>query len=574
MSIKLLQSRVISQIAAGEVVERPASVVKELIENAIDASANQISVEIRGGGIDTIRVTDNGIGIPDEESELAFARHATSKIENLQDIENLHTLGFRGEALPSIASVAQVQMLTRHREAKIGTFLSIYESSIVKHEPQARIQGTTITVQNLFRKIPARLKFLKSVRAETAKITDIVTRYALAYPEIRLTYVIDGKTKLHTQLNGKLIDSLAAVYGADIAADMLEVNSIYENDDANGKIEVTGMIGSPRISRSNRDDITFFINRRWINNRMLTFAFEEAYHGLLMQDKHPIGVINISINPALIDVNVHPAKTEVKFENDRIVFSAVQRAVRQVLIQSAPVPHVEEVRHQYNVSSPNQAYETSEPEFKQEFTETPVAVPPHHPTYQTGATPLFTLPLLRVIGQFAKNYIIAEGPEGLFLIDQHAAHERIMFEKIKKQRSSRAVETQSLLEPAVFEPGLKMADLLSEHLQELAEFGFTIESFGDKTFLVRTIPAILRGRDWQSVLREIISEPVSDWTENIISRMACHSAVRSGKILSDEEMKELIRQMEQADIPNTCPHGRPTIIQIGLKQIEREFGRT
>jgi DNA mismatch repair protein MutL len=568
MGIKILEPKVVSGIAAGEVVERPASVAKELVENALDAGSTQITVEIKGGGISLLRITDNGSGIPDNETELAFERHATSKIGNLTDLQSLTSLGFRGEALPSIAAVAQVQLSTSTKNGPAGTYLSLDDGKIVRHDAQARSPGTTITVQNLFRRMPARLKFLKSENAEAGRIADIVSQYALAYPEVRFTLINEGKTVLRTPGSGKLIDCVMAVYGLEAARQMLEVQS-REEGFITGKaaITVSGLTGAPTLTRSSREYISFFVNRRWVNNRMLVFALEEAYHGLLMQGKHPIAVINIQIDPQLIDVNVHPAKTEVKFQDERAVFAAVQKAVRAVLVQSAPVPQVEEIKPRFGVP------------------ETPFTVPKAQTSFKpttsaagnvstSAATPLISLPLLRVLGQLARNYIIAEGPDGLYLIDQHAAHERIMLEKIRRQRAERKVEVQGLLQPATFEVEPKQAPVMNEHLGELAEFGFNVEAFGERTYLVRSVPAVLRDKDWGAMLRELLTNTSGNRTENMINTLACHSAIRAGQVLSDVEMRELVKQLEQTELPNSCPHGRPTMIQITLQKIEREFGRS
>ncbi len=581
MAIKVLDSKTVSQIAAGEVVERPASVAKELIENALDAGSTQISVEVRGGGISLLRITDNGSGIADSETETAFARHATSKIDSLADLQRLSTLGFRGEALPSIAAVAQVQMVTSVRGESGGTYLSLEDGNVLHHDPQARSQGTTITVQNLFRKIPARLKFLKSESSEAGRIADIVSQYALAYPEVRFTLTNESKTTLRSPGSGKLIDAVMAVYGLDIARQMLEVKG-QEESPAAGKapIIVSGLVGSPKIARSNRDYLSFFVNRRWVNNRMLAFAVEEAYHGLLMQGKHPIAVINITIPPQLIDVNVHPAKTEIKFQDERAVFAAVQRAVRAVLVQSAPVPQVEESRPGF--ITPSTPFSPVQPAMG--LKTGPVA---HRGKVERGSderssveestpapTPLISLPLLRVLGQLTRNYIVTEGPDGLYLIDQHAAHERIMLEKVRRQHESRKMEVQGLLQPATFEVDPRQAAVLNSHLGILSDFGFTIEPFGERTYLVRAIPAVLRERDWAAMLKESLDTLAADWAENLLNTLACHAAVRAGQVLSDTEMRELIQQLEQTALPNSCPHGRPTMVRITIQQLEREFGRS
>lgn len=566
-NIRVLESKVISQIAAGEVVERPASVVKELIENSLDAQSSQISIEIKGGGIGMIRITDDGLGIPDEETELAFQRHATSKISDISDLQTISTLGFRGEALPSIASVAQVQLVSCHKDATSGTYLSLDDGQVVKHETQARSAGTTLTVYNLFRKIPARLKFLKSESSEAGRIADVVSQYALAYPEVRFSLTSESKNLLRTPGSGKLIDAAVAVYGLEIAQNMLEINSLKSNwDSGKSEIVVTGLVGSPKISRSTRDFLSFFVNRRWVNNRLLSFAVEEAYQGLLMQGKHPISIINITIPPGEIDVNVHPAKTEIKFRDERAVFGAVQKAVRATLIQSSPVAQVEEIKPQFG--TPSNAYTVPDRPLNRPD------LPAYSPSSVSSQTPLISLPLLRILGQIAKNYIAAEGPDGLFLIDQHAAHERIQYEKIRNQRASKKVEVQGLLEPTPFEVEPKQAGLLSAHKADLAEFGFEIEPFGEKTFLVRAVPALLKDRDWKMVLRDCLDNPAANWSDKLSISLACHSAIRAGQQLNDTEMRELVKQLEQTALPNSCPHGRPTIIHLTLQQIEKEFGRT
>jgi DNA mismatch repair protein MutL len=583
VKIKVLESRVVSQIAAGEVVERPASVVKELVENALDAQSSQISVEVNQGGTSLIRVTDNGLGIADDQSELAFERHATSKINSLSDLESLSTLGFRGEALPSIAAVAQVRMETCARGESAGTSLVMEDGRVVRHEMQARSQGTTISVLNLFRKVPARLKFLKSDNAEEGRIADIVSQYALAYPEVRFSLTINGKTTLRTAGSGKLIDSLTAVYGLETARHMLAVDNripggarhmleVKSQEDkwSSGisAISVSGLVGAPQVSRSSRDYISLFVNRRWVNNRTLAYAIEEAYHGLLMQGKHPIAVINLTLPPHLIDVNVHPAKTEIKFQDERLVFSVVQKAVRQALVQTAPVPQIADSRPAFNL--PTRAFTVPEgsPLIK------PAEPLPRTPASQGSFTPLISLPLLRVLGQLARNYIVAEGPDGLYLIDQHAAHERIMLEKVQDQRSSRRIEVQGLLEPATFEFDPQQAAALGAHLGELADFGFSLEAFGERTYLVRAIPALLGDRDWAAALREALESQTADWQESLAITLACHSAIRAGQVLNETEMRELIKQLEQTRLPHSCPHGRPTMVQMSLNRIEKEFGRT
>ena len=567
MPIKVLDKEVVSQIAAGEVVERPASVVKELVENSLDALSSQISIEVRGGGVNLIRVTDDGVGIPSGEVELAFSRYTTSKIGNLADLESIESLGFRGEALPSIAAVAQVDVVACVSGESVGTYLSLNDGVVINKKSQGRSQGTTVTVRNLFRKVPARLKFLKSAATENSHVANVVSQYALAFPEVKFTLSIDGKVTLRAPGSGRLIDSVTEVYGLEVAHNMMEIrqgDGRWEGGVVPPSVKVTGMVGLPAISRSSRGYLSFFINHRWVSSRLLAWAVEEAYHGLLPQGKHPVAIINISLPPEQVDVNIHPAKSEVKFQNERLVFSAVQKAVRQAFIESMPVPKIEASAIAYGApAKPRELWQTSAGSDNR-LTSLPL-VP----------TPEVSLPLLRVLGQLMSSYIVAEGPDGLYLIDQHAAHERVLFEKIKNQRAQQKIEVQGLLEPVTFEVNLQQDEVLKSHYDSLAEFGFSIEPFGDRTYLVRAVPVLLHNKDWVGMVREVLdSLSGGDWAESIAISIACHSAVRAGQVLTEDEMRELIRQLEPVANPHTCPHGRPTMIHLGSGQLKKEFGRS
>ena len=568
MSIRVLDPKVVSQIAAGEVVERPASVVKELVENSLDAGSSQISIEVRGGGVSLIRVMDNGVGIPSGEVEIAFARYATNKVGSLEDLESISSLGFRGEALPSIAAVAEVDMVTCAAGETAGTYLSLKDGAAVGRGSQGRSPGTTVTVRNLFRKLPARLKFLKSPATENSRIAQVVSQYALAFPEVKFALFIDGRMALTTPGSGRLIDSVTQVYGLEVAQNMLEVKSRgWQGKAAVASPVVTGMVGSPAISRSSRGYLSLFVNRRWISSRLLARAVEEAYHGLLMEGKHPVAIINISLPAEEVDVNIHPTKIEVKFGNEHVAFATVQRAVRQALIELVPVPKIEEVATPY-ISPPRQVSWTSVIGGDSLTGLAPVA----------PQTPAVSLPALRILGQLLSSYIIAEGPDGLYLIDQHAAHERILFEKIKQQRSRQEVEVQGLLEPVTFEVNPQQEEVLKSHYENLAEFGFTIEPFGDRTYLVRAVPVLLYDQDWVGMLRELLDslsgEDKDDWREKVAISIACHSAVRAGQTLTNDEMRQLIRQLEPVATPHTCPHGRPTMVRLSSGQLKKEFGRS
>jgi DNA mismatch repair protein MutL len=570
MPIKILDDKTIGRIAAGEVIERPASVVKELVENALDAGASSIEVEVGGGGVSLIRVTDNGSGIPENEVEIAFRRHATSKLKNFDGLNSINSLGFRGEALPSIAAVAGVEVLTRAAGESAGTHIALDGGEITGRKKQARSRGTTVAVSHLFRQVPARLKFLKSTATENSHIANVVSQYALAYHGVGFTLTVDGKTTLRTQGSGVLLDSIIDVYGAATAGKMLPVRNPGElwQDSPNAMdIEVTGMVGSPELGRTGRGYLSFFINRRWVSSRMLAYAVEEAYHGLLMTGRHPVAVLSISLPSLEVDVNIHPAKSEVKFRDEAAVFRAVQKAVRQALVAQMPVPVIEDTAAPYPGT-----YQRRQAAWA--FTASPVrkeAAP------QEAQHPFaISLPLLRVVGQVLDSYIVAEGPDGLYIIDQHAAHERIRFEEVQRQRRSR-MEVQGLLEPATLEVTPRQDQIMKSCLPELTEFGFSLEPFGERTYLVRAVPALVASDNWEGMLRELLEElsgeAKSRREEKIVASIACHGAVRSGKTLDVEEMRELVRQLERCVSPHTCPHGRPTVIHLSSGQLEREFGR-
>ncbi len=561
MPIKVLARQVISKIAAGEVVERPASVVKELVENSLDAGASQITVEAQGGGVSLIRVTDNGSGIPEGHVELAFHRYATSKIDTLTDLERISTLGFRGEALPSIAAVADVEIITQAAGDIAGTYLHLRSSATVKREKRSRPRGTTVTVHRLFRHFPARLKFLKSPTTENGHIANLLSQYALAFPEVKFNLSVDGRLTLHTPGNGNLRDVVAEVYGLGVAQQMLEIGGVAQVPG------VAGLASPASLARSSRGYLSFFVNRRWVRSSLLARAAEDAYQGLLISGKHPIVILNVSLPPQEIDVNVHPTKTEVKFRNTQTLYAAVEKSVRKVLVK-APPPKVKIATAPPSASP---SLWTTEPPGT-----TSALAPSLSAAKGAEAT---SLPILRVVGQLASSYIMAEDPKGLYLIDQHAAHERVLFEKILAQRSQQKVEIQGLLEPVNIELSPRQEEVLKTKGELLNEFGFSLEPFGGRSYLLRAVPAIMKGANLSEAVRELLDVLTSDEgplrrEETIAQSLACHSAVKAGDSLTDQEMRELIRQLEQTTQPRNCPHGRPTMIHLSSRQLEREFGRT
>ena len=589
MPIRLLSDKVSSMIAAGEVVERPASVVKELVENALDAGATEISVEIRGGGVEQSRVSDNGCGIPHDEVDLAFQRFATSKLGDASDLDAIPTLGFRGEALPSIASVSRVSVVTRHTDEESGTRLDIDEGRVTDRQKQGASPGTVMTVRQLFRNVPARRKFLRTASTETSHIQNMVTRYALAYPEVRFA-LNTGRASLLTPGSGSLREAIAAVYSLNVAENMLD---IADYDERTERQVVTGMVSQPALSRANRSYMSFFVNRRWVQSRMLGYALEQAYHGFLKERRYPMAVVNISLDYDQVDVNVHPSKTEVRFRSGDRVFSAIQQAVRQTLTTHSPVPEIRraEATHPAYPSSSRQPSRYFWP--IESFTPAPTV-----PTADSngelspqfdgqtlmpegegaGYTHRQTLPMLRVLGQVQTTYIAAEGPDGMYLIDQHAAHERVMFERIKADAAASAPQSQSLMEPLTIELDPRQQELAQAHMPVFANLGLLIEPFGGNVYIMRGIPSILADADPVKAFIDVLDEmaqggDVESWSDRAAYSLACHAAIRAGKVLTMDEMTALTRQLEQCQQPHTCPHGRPTIIHLSGSRLEREFGR-
>jgi DNA mismatch repair protein MutL len=555
MSIKVLATEVVSKIAAGEVIERPASVVKELIENSLDAGATQIAVEAQSGGIELIKVSDNGVGILASELELAFHRYATSKIGNLDDLEKISSLGFRGEALPSIAAVAEVEILTQTSSETIGSYLHLGKGEVINKESRARPGGTTITVRRLFRYFPARLKFLKSVNTENSHIAHLVSQYALAFPEVKFNLVLDKRQSIRTTGNGDLREVIGEIYGSELAQRMLKV------EEKDGLVKVGGLTSPPSLARSNRNYLSFFVNRRWVRSPLLTRATEEAYHGLLMDGQHPIAVINISLPTQELDVNIHPAKAQIKFSHEQAVFGSVRKAIEEALART-PIASSKAVP--FSVSSGQW--------------QSPRMIMDNEPAFIVTQLPTMELPVLRVLGQLANTYIIAEGPDGLYLIDQHAAHERILYDRISAQWAQKEVEVQGLLQPITIEFSPREEETLRASKDFLAEFGFTIEPFGNRSYVIRAIPALMAKANIIEIISALLDnlaskESPNPWEEKIAQSLACHGAIRAGQQLSNEEMRELIKQLEQTKQPRTCPHGRPTMIHLSSHQLEKEFGR-
>ncbi|PDW04776.1 DNA mismatch repair endonuclease MutL [Candidatus Viridilinea mediisalina] len=622
MPIRLLDATVAAQIAAGEVVERPASVIKELVENALDAGARRIRVGVRGGGLRELTVQDDGCGIAAHELELAFERHATSKLTVADDLFNIHTLGFRGEALPSIASVAQVICVTRTAESETGTELRIAGGEVQARMPRGCSVGTSISVRNLFYNTPVRREYLRSEATEQGAISSVIQQYAIAYPEVRFSLMLEDRRALQTSGDGHVRSVLIELYGPDVARELLPLEA--EAGEGEAHVRLHGLLSPPGLTRGSRSYIHLFVNRRALQPRgALVSVIEDAYHTLLMKGRHPIVVLNIHVHPLAVDVNVHPTKSEVKFRFASKVHSLIGRSVRDALVAGAGVPTWQEddgsLQRRFELrqlgqtaasspapapTAPASAWGVGATAWDREHSRWDVGgtaeaeryaeAEPHHaeaaaPLPAAQATPVAAqathadaqaLPPLRIIGQVGLTYIVAEAPEGMYLIDQHAAHERITYERLMNQHAAGAVEAQGLLLPQKVALAPAASALLLGNQSQLAAWGFTLDEWGEGV-LVRAIPATLPAEQLNQALHELAdhlagrggSHPL-DWRETMLITLSCHTSVRAGQSLTHTEMRHLLQQLEACRSPRTCPHGRPTMILLTPAQLERQFGRS
>lgn len=572
MPIRLLPDEVSSQIAAGEVVERPASVVKELVENALDAGAGQIDIVVEGAGKRLIQVADNGCGIPFPEMHLAVARHATSKLSNAQDLQHINTLGFRGEALASIGSVSRLTVTSHTEGALEGACLKVFAGQIESIAPAGAPRGTLIRVEDLFFSVPARLKFLKTDSTERQQIDTLISRYATAYPGVRFRLEQDGRISINTSGTGNRREALASIYGIDFARQLLETTSTEEG------FGLEGFISPIHISRSNRREIIIFVNGRLIQDAGLSAAFVRAYQTLLMVGRYPLGYLFIQIPPEEVDVNVHPAKAEVRFRSPDMMFSRVQRTVRRTLMTYSPIPQVETPRIWQSIApdgGTSASWET-----------VPAPAPAFQPSSQEYPETLATsgelagrLPLLRLVGQIGAAYLVAEGPDGLYLVDQHAAHERVLFERYFG-RTRQPIPAQTLLQPEAVKLSPQAARLLDSDLPMLDSLGYLVDPFGPDTYLIRAVPAIFTGIHPQAALQILLEDFEEDetplqaeLTARLAARICKRAAVKAGQVLSSAEQTALVRDLETCLSPRTCPHGRPTMIHLSVDLLERQFGR-
>ncbi len=546
--IQLLPPEVADAIAAGEVIERPASVVKELVENALDAGAHRINIDVRGAGKTSIRVSDDGAGIPADELTIAFIRHTTSKLTSLADLAVIQSFGFRGEALASIAAVADVEC------ASGGATVRIRAGEVGEQGGGPLLPGVSIEVRDLFANVPARLKFLKSDATEVAAIKEIVGAFALLHPSVRFHLTIDSRAAVSTNGDADQRRAVAAIYGPQVAAEMLPMV---------GLPLVSGMVSQPRLSRGSRDALVLAVNGRPISARSLVYALEECYQGRLERGRHPIAVLDIGIDPELVDVNVHPAKKEVRFRDEGAVFAALQRAVRSALDGSDPF--------RYRPAESVSAAEVVLPGPQLTLHDAPAAVAAAE-TNGHAATAV-----LRPIGQAGPGYLVAEGPHGLVLVDQHAAHERVLYNRLlERLRSGRGASQPLLIPQAVdVDPGLIAA--ASDHRAELANLGLEYEEFGPRSLRITAVPVELPSGRATAAIQETLAALAEHRGDGAIEKaaaaIACHSAVKFGDVLDVAEQRRLLVDLEAAEESITCPHGRPTRLLVEWQELTRHFRR-
>ena len=631
--INLLDVEVSNKIAAGEVVERPASVVKELVENSIDAGAKRISVEIKNGGNTYIKITDDGSGMEREDAVVAFLRHATSKIKSEADLDAIYTLGFRGEALSSIGAVSKVDLYTKRAEDMIGTHTVCEGGEIISDDDAGVPNGTSFVVQNLFYNVPARMKFLKKDTTEAGYITDIMTRFILAHPEISFKLISNGKEVLYSSGDGKIINCIYSVYGKDYATAMLEVNYNTEF------VKVTGMTGKGSAARPNRNYQSYFVNSRYIKSPMITRAVEEAYKNQIMTGKFPVAVLNIEINPSLIDINVHPTKLEVKFSNESEVYKAVYHAVEDALYRITDIPEIvkkpvvekreertsnfvrdtvlpnaqaeikiplepkrepiptkvvvkqpkffENAVYEKTIEGPKEPVKIVVPELVREIKAQEKPIIETEVKAEGKPTIQETTPVteeknieFKLVGQVFDTYIIIERDNEMLMIDQHAAHERLNYEKLKQEAERKKVYSQGLAIGVVAQLSANELAVFSENEEFIKSLGFEAEPYGNNSVIIRSVPVAAANEDICDLFVEIITqlgenkkEIISHKRERLLYTIACKAAIKANWKISEAEQRELAKKVLMLDGINTCPHGRPIMISMSKEEIEKNFKR-
>jgi len=625
--IVILDEITSNKIAAGEVIEKPASVVKELIENSIDAGAGHISVEIRNGGISLIKVTDNGSGIDEDDAEIAFERHSTSKIRNADELDSIKTMGFRGEALASIASVSTVELTSRIQKNLHGTFAKIQGGNLKDIRQTGCPVGTTIIVKELFYNTPARFKFLKKDSTEAGYVSEVISRLALGNPQISFRLSNNNVNVLHTPGNNDLLSAIFSIYGKDVSNEVIKID--YESN----KMKITGYAGKPEISRSNRNQQSIFLNGRYIRNKVISSAIDEAYNTYLMKNKFAFIVLNIELNPKLVDVNVHPTKMEVRFSEEQEIFRNVYHSIinalsSKSLIKDIKIDEIKKGTFKFEHSNFNDKQNNVQQNFStikndnkindntvndlivketiytkinsdtdiplnlytSQKSEIPLKIEPillkeeslkeNQENYSTGKTKNVLLNS-RIIGQAFSTFIILQSDEGLLLIDQHAAHERILYEKLKSKYENNESLSQMLITPLSIELTNHEMRHVSEEKDFLSKIGYIYEEFGNNSIILRAIPffdnKIYSPKEvFLEVIDFLIKKGKSDYSllaDETLHTIACKAAIKANKRLDEMEIKNILKEMGDIDNPFTCPHGRPTIIKLSKYELEKMFKR-
>lgn len=607
--ITLLDEHTANRIAAGEVVERPASVVKELVENSIDAGASQITVTLEDGGKELIKVTDNGCGMTRDDAVLSLQRHATSKIQDAEDLDAIATLGFRGEALPSIASVSVIELITRHEDAPDGVRLEVEAGTITNLESVGAAQGTSISVRKLFFNTPARLKFLKTAQTELSHITEIIGWFAMAYPSIHFRLIHNSREVLASPATGSRLNSITQVLGKDTAKHMVPIG--FETP----AMRVEGYISNPSLTRINRREQVFFVNGRPIRSKTIIHALDQAYRGLLQPGRYAIAVVFVNVAPELVDVNVHPTKAEVKFSSENEIHSAVHRAVNEALMGGAAAPIITDAtRRPEQLSTPRGEEHAStqgtlmpkttmdvaafqevlaarrtealsetvndDPFIWEKGSGVPVEESPV-PEADFDAARAVALRGLSVIGQARATYIIAQCDDGILVIDQHVAHERVLFDRMIESSREQGPAIQGLIVPVTLSLSPRESAVISQRSAELRKAGFDLEEFGANTYIMRGAPAAVKPQDAEPILHDTIQELVDlSIAKHLIVRpdqvlitASCKMAVKAGETLSMEEMTRLVDDLMKCENPFVCPHGRPIIVSLSNWELDRKFRR-
>ncbi len=622
MSIQVLDQETINKIAAGEVIERPSSVVKELVENAIDAGATAVTIEIKDGGISFIRITDNGSGISKDDIPMAFLRHSTSKIKSIEDLMNVSSLGFRGEALSSIAAVSQVELITKTADDFTGSRYVIEGGTEISLEEIGAPDGTTFIVRNLFYNTPVRRKFLKTAATEAGYVNALIEHLSLSHPDISFRFINNNQNKLHTSGNMNLKDIIYGVYGRDITSNLMEISGKTQD------VEITGFIGKPVICRGNRGYENYYINGRYIKSSIITKAIEEAYKGYIMPHNYPFTAIHFKINPLIMDVNVHPTKMELRFSKNEFVYRFVLETVKECLANrelAARVKLTDSKPYQApRIEPPRESfYNSTESSVKQknvnenqttgfiknttDYTKMPSTRLPEpfeikrsaemvkedkkiyeaEKKQETEQLSMFDTPLMsekakadyRIIGQLFETYWLIEYEDKFYMMDQHAAHEKILYERFMNHLKVKDMDTQMIMPPVIIELNMQQEDAYKRNKQAFSRLGFEIEEFGGNAYKVTGLPAGLPNINLKQMLIDMIDGLTDDNSTDLdiiterVATMSCKAAVKGNNKLSFEEAKELIEELMQAENPYNCPHGRPTLIVMSKYEVERKFKR-